>query len=942
VTVDGTPVALVERVDAVHRHGKEGKKRAAAAAWQVHLMNAVGHAQLRDPTYLARLVTLALPRASLLTVDLSPFPALQALDLSANQLTKVDGLDTPAPTLRLLNLSGNRSLDLKAVLAPLSKHSASLQHLSLCLLDDPKHARAPTAKPYRLAVLRALLVRNRGLNWLDGQFIAVPERGEALRSVFGRRRDAALQRYLFAAAVAYDVTVAGVGTSGSRRAEPRLHPEDVNIVTQSQYEPSSVRTLNNLSGHSLVTAAIDLTLFTSLTLLNLSHNAITDLLPLGLRALSSLIVLDVHDNKVDCSLEEVATVIDSLPALECIAIRDNPVMDKPGQAAARLGLLRALGDRKSTAAVRLRVIDTEVSVRDRLDCWATEGAAAADNALRLATVEALRLPKAVAKDSLRVLDFAEAGLTSLDLGEYRALEVVLLSGNSLQALTADLLQPPRTLRVLDVRDNALISLTDTAAFLSTKTPLVESLGLSGNPFAKETIRPHRSVRTALLAALPRERLRLRSVDDVAIGADELLAAWSRGEDKGATKLVRFEVVLAARAGGVSVRDLTEVDVSGCSLTVVALADLVSVRRLSLARNDLRTLVDSGIDRCTELRALDLAHNRLESASSTAASLGPLTSLRVLFMHANPCHSSDVSGRVRLLGKFYTAAGATPGTLPLENLDGEEVTIREKCAAASLCGDRRFDAPTVARWRLRLALRDQGVLSLASMTSLDVSAVGFTSLAPLAALPNLTALNVADNRLTLIETPVWKTIGAKLLVFDLRRNNLPSLRSVVGALVDCCPCLRDVYLAQATRRTKETASRSETAKRVCAVIRYLRSVDGVLNPYGTLSVGGVLGGGAGEVQEPPSRLDLQQRAQQEAARGGDRSSGDAFASADPSAPPAASGTMKLARVPSSMVVFSKEGDEAGATSPRSSSDAKYGLLFAEEDPSAYVNLPSGST
>jgi hypothetical protein len=122
---------------------------------------------------------------------------------------------------------------------------------------------------------------------------------------------------------------------------------------------------------------------------------------LGLEQLKNLRILDVSKNNIDTPLKELAGFIDRLSALQILAIRDNPCM-KNGYAD-RFNLIGYMENMKQVNCV-LQVIDTEISLDERVEAWKKNGGAVEEcELLRYKAIIFLRAPADIpaAKVSLK-------------------------------------------------------------------------------------------------------------------------------------------------------------------------------------------------------------------------------------------------------------------------------------------------------------------------------------------------------------------------------------------------------------------------------------------------------------------------------------------------------------------------------------------------------------
>jgi Leucine-rich repeat (LRR) protein len=89
--LDGSPISLEERINAVTEHGKK-KTDGQLHRWNLALMDYYGHQQMRTPNFLSHIRHLKLPNTNLSVIDLRGLFSLEVIDLSGNALITLDGL----------------------------------------------------------------------------------------------------------------------------------------------------------------------------------------------------------------------------------------------------------------------------------------------------------------------------------------------------------------------------------------------------------------------------------------------------------------------------------------------------------------------------------------------------------------------------------------------------------------------------------------------------------------------------------------------------------------------------------------------------------------------------------------------------------------------------------------------------------------------------------
>ena len=90
--LDEEPISATDLIRAVELHGTK-KNEALIYHYLLTLMEYYGHQQLRAPDFLSNVRHCILPNSNLKMVDLKGMFSLEVLDLSGNQLRKIEGLD---------------------------------------------------------------------------------------------------------------------------------------------------------------------------------------------------------------------------------------------------------------------------------------------------------------------------------------------------------------------------------------------------------------------------------------------------------------------------------------------------------------------------------------------------------------------------------------------------------------------------------------------------------------------------------------------------------------------------------------------------------------------------------------------------------------------------------------------------------------------------------
>jgi Leucine-rich repeat (LRR) protein len=267
--------------------------------------------------------------------------------------------------------------------------------------------------------------------------------------------------------------------------------------------------MNNIGLTSV--PSITFSAFKNLEELNLAGNKLTTIAKMGLEDLKSLRILDVSKNMIDISLKELGALINKFPILEIIALRENPVMKNLSDRLALISFIPKL--REATAM--LRVIDTEISVDERVEAWKKNGGSKEEvELMRSKALYFLRTPADVIPSQLTGLDMSYGGLSHISLSDFLNLEFLSLKQNYIKSIN-DLegIQLLNKLKMLDLRKNLLSKLEEIPPLLQ-KLPNLKSIGLKGNKFCE-----NKNWRQKLLSQMPElheTQTELRLIDDAPI------------------------------------------------------------------------------------------------------------------------------------------------------------------------------------------------------------------------------------------------------------------------------------------------------------------------------------------------------------------------------------------------------------------------------------------
>jgi len=845
--IDRKPITIKERILAYEQYHKLLKKTKrispADYRWGTLMIDSFGHKQMLTPNFIPlHCRHFLLAQRNLCSVDVSTFVGLEVLDLSANILVEVKGLEN-LKNLKLLNLSGNVKLNLKSVLRQLI-NKTMLEQVSLCVMRET-HKRNPLNLKYRLAVLYILLQNNRPLQFLDNIFINPLERIEIFKKIQSRIHKAP-KKTVTALAEEYRFKLGVVLSTTEYGPDRKLHHDDLLTNGAMEYDPDQVISLLRMNHLQLTSKFSNFAPFSCVEEINLSHNALTDLSIMGLESLSnSLRVLDVSYNLIKNPISYLARLLDSLTALECVALHDNPCFKSPK---ARTSLIGAMSATKEVEC-QLQVIDTELTIDERIDAWKKVGGSEEEcEDLRYKAVMWQRAPRDIPACEVTALGLNAAGFKSFEINQFVSLKYLLLRGNYLTTVQGTGIETLSQLIVLDLRDNLLKESAE-VAYIVHQCKQLTSLGIEGNKFSnwrprktskvtKEMLKKKTKYRIRFLQQIPElhsEYCALRMLDEKEITADEIVVAWSLSmrsskETSLSPDKMKFQVMLLRTlppSGETS--DITELDISSCKLSSIDLSPFCNVEKLSMSFNIFKDLKTSNIQELSKLYALDIRNNQFKSFDLLCQEICKLP-LEILYVAGNPCYPRDTPElRRKLIAQFLHYH--EPTNLKLYLLNGVEITPMEICQALPYIKAGKFSKDAIERIRLDLSFQHLQVEK--TQTELNLSGYGFSKIDGVQQLQNLTHLILRNNLIKKMEAEVYNNLP-NLYLLDLRNNEISSLKEIIGCLQKGRNfTLQLLYIQNATK--KDTATPRKYVKKVCAGLRWLESVDDLRNPYGTHNV-----------------------------------------------------------------------------------------------------------
>jgi len=833
VELDGVPLSIEERINAISEN--KTSINVELWRWRYHIISHYGQKQIQDKKIATQIKNCIFVKCKLSVVHLENFVGLLYLDLSKNSIREIYGLEV-LQHLQYLNLSENTKLPWQNILSRQLINTTTLEQVSF-FVSNEAHPRRKTNTKYRMRVLHYLLDRNHNLVVVDEMPIMPEERLITYTKLDTYSRED-VERYRFNLAVNLNVA-SPIGR--------KYHPSEVGIG--SQYDVQDVIKLDMLSNYGFVSSVVDFTSFLNVQEINLANNKLTRLTGMGLEYLLQLRILDVSNNLIGGSLKALAGFMDLLSPLECIALRGNPIFKNYYEDRRKLiGLLKCTKD----VNCKLQVIDTKISISERVDSWkkltrqnsgltlSKMGSSSKRAALKtlkgskyenfkLELIKALRFPADLQLEDITVLDLFDCSLSTFDLSPYPKLESLLIRRNyvkTVDALTG--LENLKHLKILDLRDNHLSRMEEVVSIVN-DMPSLQGIGIAGNKMTN-----HKNYRRKFLKLLPilyEEWCNLKVLDDKIITIEEIVDVWKNKKEMSREKKFFHVLTLRKVPKGVKLDALEELDLSFCNLnTFRELRQFPALKKLSLQGNrmDSSELLGSGVLELISMQELDLSQNNIKDFNALVKVGQSLNRLVAFFVTQNPCFERNTKKlRHRLLSSLPHLADITAS---LTNLNGRAISVSERCRAVE---GTKYDAE-LEEFRMDLIMIEKNLPLVdeeeaQNLTVLNLHDYGIRNLLHISRFKNLTSLDVSNNELTSLEEDILLGF-TNLMHLDLRENSLEEKGSKLISVFSQMSALKHLYIQNSTKDKTKTCDPSTYVSKVCSIVRQLETLDGEPNPF----------------------------------------------------------------------------------------------------------------
>ncbi|KAJ3450828.1 protein phosphatase 1 regulatory subunit sds22-related [Anaeramoeba flamelloides] len=852
-SLDGAPVDMTEYLFSLQRIGKESKKTIESKKWILSQINYFGHYQLTQfPGFLKKVTIGNFSNWELKKVNIKSYRNLVVLKLRNNNLKTVEGLNR-LKTLQLLDLSKNKELNLDNILDQLVKLKSLL---SVCFAKDLEiskkgHLLNQKGKnnnndgefltvfntQYRIKVISKLFINNTYLNAIDFRPIEYHERCAGVKKISDEYQilnHKQVEEYKFYLAVQTCKIPVEHRTTHYTQVRPGNH-----------YDPMQIRKLINLSGLHLSEVGLDFSIFQNLEELNLSDNNITDLFKLKLDNLYHLKILDLSNNQINNQIDRIASWIDQMSSLEVLCLRGNPCLKNKTNRKLLIGSIKSMREITS----RLRVLDTEITISERVEGWKAQGASEEQcNDLRFKATLYIRLPKDLLSKPSRVkkLNLSNAELSLIDISEFKNLKRLNLQNNKITSIRDIIgIEKLTKLKVLDLRRN-LISDENSIVELIKKLPNLVSIGLNKNQFDSQSQKKKKSKNQKskliyrqdflnLLTFLINPSISLKQLDGDAITIEELSIVIKRQlSDKEWKKFdfekYKFQINLNRRLPINKKKEkFKEINLENCQLTTIQLAPYVNLVKLSLRNNKItdKTISANDFKSLKKLMGLDLRDNKIKKLQTFSEIVNNLPNLKYFFIEGNPSFTSDKEqNRIKFISG--TKSIMKPGS-NLEYLNGKAIELKAVCSAITTLRKQKKKNAIKLSLELedtRLSLIIEKLEIEPNIKALKLRNFELQIIKRVSIFSNIIQLNLSNNSITTLEGQGLENLN-KLRSLNICNNEIASYSDLIGSLVEL-KFVKYLYIQNATANN-ELQNPNNYYIDVCRILRGLSHLDKKPNP-----------------------------------------------------------------------------------------------------------------
>ncbi len=554
-----------------------------------------------------------------------------------------------------------------------------------------------------------------------------------------------------------------------------------------RWEPLSLRRLS-LPDCSLTVFHVKP--FVNLEHLDLSRNAISNVIDSGIAFCEALRFCDLRNNAI-AKREQLVAFQFNLE-LKQLFLSGNDVVKLKDYRTMVISSTRAcVGTNRAPGLLELDGVDIGLEER----CMAIEAHASSKQGLdveslrwQLTTIDFFgRAQLAHCPEGAKYCILPDKKLTVASLERLTNMRVLDLSRNNLASISG--LEHLSQLVYVDLSNNPKLNLTQVLQQLTCTTlHQVIFFDDSKNHARGDPTKP--AYRNQVLSALLMSNPHLNYVDEILVTPIERVDTYARtGANAEEVELYRFRLACVLQAMRMprvlhpSFLDperkpykcevVTSLASAGeMGLTMANFTPFVALKELSLRNNKLTDLLELGLQRLLNLRKLDLANNLIRTALPFVATfLDDMKSLHLVALSGNPCMKT-AEDRAKLIGLMASMKEDTPHVRVIDTV----VTVRERVAEMVACGAVTAEEGDNLRYRAIALEHIPMDVPAEQVTRLDFNYTGLRA-AGLGKFANLKVLLLRGNDIRSLQSLQGLEDMRQLEVLDLRDNLLGSLPEI---------------------------------------------------------------------------------------------------------------------------------------------------------------------
>lgn len=812
-SIDGIPVTIEDYVLALNMFNKANEEE--LLKWELNIKNYIGNENFNTGY---NITSLSLNNCGISQINLSFFQQLTHLNLRGNKFEFFNGLKD-CQQLIYIDISNNPNLNLEKVLYDIS-FLRKLQYLMIAddcwrsdlnniayendIFNENCSTRSIQNKSFRNYILKKLIGKLPFLSMLDRMHITVKEIWNVLK-----RTNNIDENEIYNYITYLSFLIAAVPNKKIDYSNEQINPG-------IQYNPEEIKSMRLTRNCGLKSFPfLNFSIFLNLQELDLSYNKIKTVSTLGLDKLSFLKYLDLSYNEISDKLQIIAQFIDSIPNIEAISLRGNPVLKGINKESKRRLKLISFIKRIQILNDSFKVIDYEISPQDIINAHKLDEnmkPKEKSNFLLSFSIK-IRTPFNFDKQLIQELNLNNCSLSIINLSDFSSLRLLYLANNNLsKASDIQGLEKNIKLEFLDLKNNKFTNIIDISIIIMECSKL-QSIEIDGNPFTDI------KYKIELLSKLPGitdPHYPFISIDNIMILPSEIKKATK-------SKIINdkfcFEYALAK-----NISTTTILNLSYSEIKYLDFGSFRNIEKLNLSHNyiTIETILDSNLCECNKLSILDLSYNNIQDieGNSLGNYLSSITSLKYLNIEKNPI-CPKINSWISFMTTFI---GIVDVSCKFQSINGHKLTLDDRVKIIS----RQSHNEEISEGYKCLYLLSKISTNFSSIHSVSLPNCNLSVLTPIMEIDKLFYLDLSSNNIkTLLNQGFEKLTELKYL--NIKNNYITNLDEIKCVLCKL-PKLEKLYIKNSTSNRSETKEPKKYINEVCKILRGLEELDQYLNPH----------------------------------------------------------------------------------------------------------------